>query len=162
VVVASGNEGSAGARPPFAVRHPGAARRVITVGAVDKAKVLATFSSTGPGSGRLSPTSPIRLTKPDLSGPGVNIVSSVLGGGFTAFNGTSMATPHVSGVAALVLQANRSLTPMMVKKLLEETSEPLPYTPNQAGYGLVNAYAAVMRASMAVPRALAAVASEAA
>ena len=162
VVVASGNEGSAGATPPFAVRHPGAARRVITVGAVDKAKALATFSSTGPGSGRLSPTSPIRLTKPDLSAPGVNIFSSVLGGGFSGLSGTSMATPHVSGVAALVLQANRSLTPMMVKKLLEETSEPLPYTPNQAGYGLVNAYGAVMRASMAVPRALAAVATEAA
>src|SRR5262249_22842933 len=74
------------------IRHPGAARRVITVGAVDKAKVLAPFSSTGPGAARLSPGSAIRWTKPDRAGPGVNIVSSVLGGGFAAFSGTSMAT----------------------------------------------------------------------
>ena len=155
VVVAAGNEGNLGARPPFSVRHPGAARKVITVGAVDKAKVLTSFSSIGPGSGRLSPASSIRLTKPDVSAPGFNIVSSVLGGGFLALSGTSMATPHVSGVAALMLQKNANLTPTMVKKILEETSEPLDYTPNQVGFGLVNAYAAVMLATMAAPRALA-------
>jgi len=104
----------------------------------------------------LSPSSPIRLTKPDVSAPGLNIVSSVLGGGFAALSGTSMATPHVSAVAALVLQKNANLTPTMVKKILEETSEPLENTPNQVGYGLVNAYAATMRAAMGAPRALAA------
>jgi len=156
VVVAAGNEGNAGVRPPFSVRHPGAARKVITVGPVDLAKVLTSFSSIGPGSGRLSPSSPIRLTKPDVSAPGLNIVSSVLGGGFAALSGTSMATPHVSAVAALVLQKNANLTPTMVKKILEETSEPLENTPNQVGYGLVNAYAATMRAAMGAPRALAA------
>ena len=147
VVVAAGNEGNLGAKPPFAIRHPGAARRVITVGAVDKAKVLATFSSIGPGSGRLSLGSPIRLTKPDLSAPGAAIVSSVVGGGFASFNGTSMASPHVAGLAALVRQANPRLSPMMVKKLLEDTCEHLPYAPNEVGYGLVNAYAAILRAS---------------
>jgi serine protease AprX len=157
VVVAAGNEGTAGARPPFAIRHPAAARKVITVGAVDKAKVLTGFSSIGPGSGRLSPGSPIRLTKPDVSAPGLNIVSSVLGGGFAALSGTSMATPHVSGAAALILQKNANLTPTMVKKILEETCEPLENTPNQVGYGLINAYAAVMQAAMSSPRALAAV-----
>jgi serine protease AprX len=149
VVVAAGNEDNATANPPyigkFNIRHPGAARRVITIGAVDKAKVLASFSSIGPSSGRLSPSSSIRLTKPDLSGPGVAIVSSVLGGGFAALSGTSMATPHVSGVAALVMQKNPTAKPMMVKKLLEETCEPLDYGPNQTGYGLVNAYSALMR-----------------
>lgn len=157
VVVAAGNEGTAGARPPFAIRHPAAARKVVTIGAVDKAKVLASFSSTGPGSGRLSPASPIRLTKPDVAAPGVNITSSVLGGGFASLSGTSMATPHVSGVAALVLQKNANLTPAMVKKILENTAEPLENTPNEVGYGLVNAYAAVMQAIASAPRALAAV-----
>jgi len=156
VVVAAGNEGTAGARPPFAIRHPGAARKVVTVGAVDKANVLAAFSSTGPGSGRLSPATSIRLTKPDVSAPGVNIVSAVLGGGFAALSGTSMATPHVSGVAAMILQRNAMLTPTMVKKILEDTCEPLEHTPNEVGYGLVNAYAAAMRASTGAPRAMAA------
>jgi serine protease AprX len=149
VVVAAGNEDNITANPPYVglrnIRHPGAARRVITVGAVDKAKVLASFSSTGPGSGRLSTGSPIRLTKPDLAAPGVAIVSSVLGGGFAPLSGTSMASPHVAGVAALVIQKNPTARPMMVKKLLEETAEPLPYPPNQIGYGLVNAYSALMR-----------------
>ncbi len=156
VVVAAGNEGPPpGAVPPFRIRHPGAARRVITVGAVDKAKVLAGFSSVGPASGRLSPASAIRLTKPDVSAPGVNIRSTVLGGGFAPLSGTSMASPHVAGLAALILQINNRLSPQMVKKILEESCEPIPFTPNQAGYGLINAYAALMRASATVGMAMA-------
>src|SRR6266540_3729475 len=148
VVVAAGNEGNQAADPANAgksnIRHPGAARRVVTVGAVDKAKVLAWFSSIGPGAARLSPGSAIRWTKPDVSGPGVSIVSSVLGGGFAALSGTSMATPHVAGVAALILQRFPDASPMMVKKHLEDTSEVLPYAPNEAGYGLVNAFGAMI------------------
>ncbi len=145
VVVAAGNEGTAAGPGQFNIRHPGAARRVITVAAVDKAKQLASFSSIGPGSGRLSPTSPIRITKPDLAGPGVAITSSVLGGGFAAFNGTSMASPHVAGVAALVLQRRPGMRPTLLKKLLEETSEDLQYAPLQTGYGLINPLAALMQ-----------------
>lgn len=147
VVVAAGNEANAGAKPPFAIRHPGAARNVITVAAVDNAKTLAAFSSIGPGSGRLSAASPIRLTKPDLAAPGVGIVSSVLGNGFAAFNGTSMASPHVAGLVALVLEKNRALTPRMVKKLLEDSCEPIQFAPNQVGYGIINAYSALLRAT---------------
>jgi subtilisin family serine protease len=146
VVVAAGNEG-AGPNPPFAVRHPGAARNVITVGAVDKSKVPAAFSSVGPSSGRLSPGSPLRLTKPDLSAPGVAITSCTTGGGFASFNGTSMASPHVAGLVALVLQKNPRLVPRMVKKLLEDACEPIPFEPNQAGYGVINAYSALLRAT---------------
>jgi serine protease AprX len=146
VVVAAGNEGTAAGPGQFNIRHPGAARRVITVAAVDKAKQLADFSSIGPGSGRLSQTSDIRITKPDLAGPGVAITSSVLGGGFAALNGTSMASPHVAGVAALVLQRRPGMRPMLLKKLLEETSEDLQYAPLQTGYGLVNPLAALMQA----------------
>jgi serine protease AprX len=145
VVVAAGNEGTAAGPGQFNIRHPGAARRVITVGAVDKAKELASFSSIGPGSGRLSPMSPIRITKPDVAGPGVNIMSSVTGGGFAAFNGTSMASPHVAGVAALVFERRPGMRPAVLKKLLEETSEDLQFAPNQIGYGLVNAMGALAR-----------------
>jgi serine protease AprX len=145
VVVAAGNEDSASTNPGvFNVRHPGAARRVITVAAVDKDKGLASFSSIGPASGRLSPGTTIRLTKPDVSAPGVNIFSSVVGGGFGGLSGTSMASPHVAGMAALMLQKAPKATPMRIKKLLEHTCEPLTYAPNEVGYGLVNIYAALM------------------
>ncbi len=149
VVVAAGNENNATANPPFQgmsnIRHPGAARRVVTVGSLNKAKVLAGSSSVGPSSGRLSPGSPIRLTKPDVAAPGVAITSSVLGNGFAALSGTSMASPHVAGLAALIIQKNPAAKPMQVKKVLEETCEPVPFAPNQAGYGLINAYGALMR-----------------
>jgi subtilisin family serine protease len=145
VVVAAGNEGDDAGPGQFNIRHPGAARRVITVAAVDKAKELASFSSIGPGSARLSSTSPIRITKPDVAGPGVGIMSSVLGGGFASFNGTSMASPHVAGVAALVLQRHPNMKPIVLKKLLEETSEDLLLAPREIGYGLVSPLAALMQ-----------------
>jgi subtilisin family serine protease len=104
----------------------------------------------------LSPGSPIRLTKPDVAAPGVNIVSSVLGGGFASMSGTSMATPHVAGLAAMVLQKNASLSPTMVKRLISDTCEPLENTPNQVGYGIINAYTSMLRAVGIAPRAIAA------
>lgn len=142
VVVAAGNEGFIGGND-LKIRHPGAAREVITVAAVDKAKILAGFSSPGPGSARLSPGSPIRITKPDIAGPGVSIRSTIPGGGFANFNGTSMASPHVAGVAALAIQQHPEARPTTIKKLLEHTAEPLPYSPREVGYGMVNTYSVV-------------------
>src|SRR6266704_3404253 len=55
-----------------------------------------------------------------------------------------VASPHVAGVAALILQRFPDASPMMVKKHLEDTSEVLPYAPNEAGYGLVNAFGAMI------------------
>ncbi len=74
------------------------------VGATDSSKALAYFSSTGPvtvdGSGRL---------RPDLAAPGVSVCSSVPVNGYTSFSGTSMASPHASGVAALLWSARHQL-----------------------------------------------------
>jgi minor extracellular serine protease Vpr len=88
------------------------------VEAVTTPNILANFSSRGPA--------PFNGTiKPELAAPGVNIVSSVFAGDYAAFNGTSMASPHVAGAAALLLSAKPDLTPAQVKAALVNSAVPL-------------------------------------
>jgi len=56
-----------------------------------------------------------------------------------------MASPHVAGLAALVLERTGPVRPSVVKKLLEDSCERLQLTPDQVGYGLVNAMGALIR-----------------
>jgi subtilisin family serine protease len=67
-----------------------------------------------------------------------------------------MATPHVAGLAAMILQKNASLSPTMIKKLVSDSCEPLDNAPNQTGFGIINAYTALLRAVGIAPRAVAA------
>jgi subtilisin family serine protease len=98
VVIAAGNSGSSAGT----VNAPGCMEEVITVGAIDSSGKIASFSSRGP-------TQEGGFEKPDVVGPGVSVYSSVPGGGYSNLSGTSMATPHVAGVSALIL-GNKTLT----------------------------------------------------
>jgi minor extracellular serine protease Vpr len=102
---------------------------------------LASFSSGGP---RRNDSH----LKPDVAAPGVNIISTGMGTGNQAImeSGTSMATPHVAGVAALALQAHHSWSPDDVRISVVNTSDPSQLTgfsPRLAGSGLVQPYNAV-------------------
>lgn len=125
VVAASGNSGPEAAT----IGSPGAARQAITVGASLLNGTVADFSSRGPvRSGNTI------ISKPDLVAPGVSICAALRSGvsrptcgddTHTALSGTSMATPHISGVAALLKQARPSISPTEVKTLLKATAKPL-------------------------------------
>ncbi len=88
------------------------------------------------------------------AGQSVSFSLSVEPSDYASFQGTSMASPHVAGVAALIRAANKSLTPAQVRDLLRATATPLgPNGNNEYGSGLVNAEAAVERAAtMAAPQ----------
>jgi subtilisin family serine protease len=80
-------------------------------------------------------------------GQSVRFSMSIDATDYSSFQGTSMATPHVAGVAALVRAANPNLTPDQVRQLLKSTATPLgPNTNNEYGAGLVNAREAVAKA----------------
>ena len=120
------------------VNSPASFPEAIAVGATDSDDVIAGFSSRGP--------SPWGEIKPEVSAPGVNVRSSVPGGGYSTKSGTSMAAPHVAGIVALMLQANPGLTITQIEQALTSTATPLgsPHPNNDYGWGLVDAYNAVL------------------
>jgi subtilisin family serine protease len=121
---------------------PGDAEKVITVNACDKSRNLASFCSTGP-------TCDDRA-KPDVVAPGVSIYAADAGTSCSdvPMSGTSMSTPHVSGIVALMLDARPSLTPTQVKNVLGYTSTDMGVEGKDLhwGWGIVDAYYAVNQA----------------
>ncbi|MET9669274.1 S8 family serine peptidase [Streptomyces sp. NPDC006475] len=136
-VVASGNGG------PRTISSPGAADSALTVGAVDSADRLAEFSSQGPRDGDAG-------VKPEITAPGVDILAARThykrggSGHYTTMTGTSMATPHVAGAAALLAAAHPDWTGARLKEALVSSAKATPsYTPYEAGAGRLDAAAAV-------------------
>lgn len=126
-VVAAGNDGQ-----DSTIESPGSADSALTVGAVDKTGQLAPFSSRGPRvDGAL---------KPDITAPGVGITAArsadadlpAVAGAYTTMSGTSMATPHVSGAAAILKQRYPQWSPAQLKATLMGTASP---NPALGGYG---------------------------
>jgi serine protease AprX len=139
VVVAAGNGGPV----KSTIGSPGAAEKVITVANMsdlgEKGFYLAYSSSRGP-------TADNRI-KPDISAPGTRIAAADQGttSGYVMMTGTSMATPFVAGVCALILQNNSALTPGQVKSQIMNTAQDWA-TPGQDieyGAGRLDAYKAI-------------------
>ncbi|CAG7733923.1 unnamed protein product [Allacma fusca] len=129
------------------VSSPGTHPYVISVGAVDSNTAVADYSSRGPSSINVSP-------QPDVAAPGSNILSALFSGDtiYGEKSGTSMATPHVAGLVALLKSQNMSLTVSEIRRLIKAGAQPIKgsaepcggienknYPNNAVGYGMVDA-----------------------
>ncbi len=150
-VAAAGNEGPA---CNSLITPPGNYKNVFSVGAIDAGGNLASFSNRGPDT-----QAPDGASSPEVLAPGTDIISAWPDNGWHSISGTSMATPHVAGVVALMWSANPALRGQMetTRAILIETAAPYigsqhdcdtsAEQPDSAtGYGIVDAYAAVERA----------------
>jgi subtilisin family serine protease len=131
VVAAAGNYGASG----NAAQYPAALPGVVAVGAVDANGQHASFSNTG--------------SYVQLSAPGVSILSTYLGGGYARMSGTSMAAPHVAGLAGLIWAQHPGYSAAQVIAAMQSTASDLGPAGKDStyGYGLIDAYPA---ASLAV------------
>jgi subtilisin len=132
LVAAAGNNGPAMGTVTF----PGKYKNVIAISAIDSSNVIAGFSSRGP--------------EVELCAPGVNVLSTVPGGGYGTSSGTSMACPHVSGAAAVIWGAHRFANNVSIWNLLASTADNLgnPGWDPLYGYGRVDVVQAAQQFSV--------------
>lgn len=130
VVFAAGN---ADQDIDFTPQYPAVYPEVIAVAATDQRDQRASFSNYG--------------TKVDVSAPGVNIYSTYPDDAYAFLDGTSMASPHVTGLAALVWSRNRTLTNQQVRTIIESTCDNIdganPGFEGKLGKGRINAFRAL-------------------
>ncbi|WRZ78031.1 S8 family peptidase (plasmid) [Streptomyces sp. NBC_01237] len=129
--VAAGNSGPG----QGTVASPGSADAALTVGAVDDNDLIADFSSVGPRTGD-------GAVKPDITAPGVGITAAAAAGtagqnppGYISMDGTSMATPHVAGAAAILKQKNPTWTGAQIKAVLTGSAKGSSQSVFQQGSG---------------------------
>ncbi|SIR87925.1 Subtilase family protein [Janthinobacterium sp. TND4EL3] len=145
-VFAVGNEG------PGSSRYPGNYPEALSVGAIDGNDDVADFSSSQQFVRRDDPI------VPDLVAPGVEVVSCAPGGGYQSMDGTSMATPHIAGLAALLMQAEPSATVDQIEAAIFQSCQRGSMRPERANRGCPDGVAALNALrSMAAPAASAAV-----
>lgn len=150
--IAAGNDGDFGEQT---VGSPGSAAAALTVGAVDDKDKLASFSSRGPGlDGQI---------KPDVTAPGVDITAAAAPGslidqevgekppGYLTISGTSMATPHVAGAAAILKQEHPDWTYADLKGALTGSAKGGKYTPFEQGSGRIQVDKAIKQSVIADP-----------
>ncbi|WP_037782323.1 S8 family peptidase [Streptomyces sp. HGB0020] len=150
--IAAGNDGDFGEQT---IGSPGSAADALTVGAVDDNDKLASFSSRGPGlDGQI---------KPDVTAPGVDITAAAAPGsvidqevgenppGYLTISGTSMATPHVAGAAALLKQQHPDWKFSELKGALTGSAKGGTYTPYQQGSGRIAVDRAIEQSVIADP-----------
>ena len=135
LVFAAGNEGPASS----SVGAPASYKGVFAVGASDTEDDVAAFSGRGP--------SPWNEIKPYVVAPGVNILSSIPGGVYALYKGTSMAAPHVVGLAALLRGISPTLSVADMANIITQTTVPLSVTTpnNDSGWGRIDAFEAAVR-----------------
>ncbi|MCX4844207.1 S8 family serine peptidase [Streptomyces sp. NBC_00893] len=145
-VVAAGNAGPA----TETVSSPGCVPGVLTVGAVDRDDTTAPFSSRGP-------VAVTHTLKPEIAAPGVDISAASAGGrgtyAYRSMSGTSMATPHVAGAAAVVRQAHPDWTAQQIKAALVSSARTGGKVggADQTGGGVLDVFGAVNQKVLSAP-----------
>jgi len=128
--IAAGNNGVF-----HGIASPGTARSAITVGACDLIDHIAAFSSRGPNMKSMA-------IKPDVIAPGFAVFSSYPGNRYASLSGTSMASPHVAGAAALLKALHHDWTPAQIKLALMNNSTFLQDDIMATGAGRIDVFAA--------------------
>lgn len=127
LVAAAGNEGTSSGTTEC-IGYPAKYSSVMAVGSITSSNVRSSFSSTG--------------STLEIMAPGSNIYSTTYNGSYGTMSGTSMACPHVAGVAALVWSAKPSLTNVQLRNALDLTANDMWNDAWRYGNGLVDAWAA--------------------
>jgi subtilisin len=133
IVAAAGNDSDRRRGIVAQVSHPANCPSMMAVAAVDRSLITAWFSNAG------SPAN-ARGGKVDIAGPGVDVVSDwPLPGMYKSESGTSMATPHVAGIAALLAHSNPGARGRQLMSHLTQAAKPLTAGSLDVGSGLVQA-----------------------